>query len=263
MKRAPPTVPGMPSAYSSPESPRATAARARRPNRTAAPALTSQPPAPRTPPPPPPRRGARRPPPASPRSPGPLRPPPAGSSRRRGGSRARRAPSRRAAPRPARRANREGRAGRPARRCGGKCAARAARPPGSVHRAGTRGPSRALPGSPWSVDGDGRSGAQQLQELVRTAVDVARAEREHEIAGSGDGAQRIGDAVTGGDVAHVEVTATTESLEERLSRHGVDAGLAGGVDVGEEQDVGVVERLQEIAEEIPGARVPVGLEGDH
>src|SRR2546426_597178 len=38
MKSAPPTVPGMPSAYSRPARPRATAARARRPSCTAAPA---------------------------------------------------------------------------------------------------------------------------------------------------------------------------------------------------------------------------------
>src|SRR6059058_2865003 len=38
MKSAPPTVPGMPSAYSRPARPRATVARARRPSCTAAPA---------------------------------------------------------------------------------------------------------------------------------------------------------------------------------------------------------------------------------
>ena len=58
------------------------------------------------------------------------------------------------------------------------------------------------------------------------------------------------------------MAATAERVEECLARHAVEAGLTGGVDVGQEHDVGVVERFQEVAEEIPRARVAVGLERD-
>jgi hypothetical protein len=63
------------------------------------------------------------------------------------------------------------------------------------------------------------------------------------------------------DPAHVEVTAPLERVVDGFRRHAVQALLAGGVDVGQDDRVRVVERLEELRE---GSRVreAVRLEGD-
>ena len=58
------------------------------------------------------------------------------------------------------------------------------------------------------------------------------------------------------------VAVLADRLGELLRRDARDRLLAGGVDVGDEHDVGLVERARELVEEIARAGVAMRLEGD-
>src|SRR5215472_3732240 len=107
-------------------------------------------------------------------------------------------------------------------------------------------------------DGDAR--AQQGKELVRRTRDVAGAEHENEVAAAHDLEQGVGEALASGHPPHVQVPAALESLVERIAAHARDRSLAGRVDLGEEQQVGVVEGAEEVVEEVARAGEPVRLE---
>ena len=64
---------------------------------------------------------------------------------------------------------------------------------------------------------------------------------EHQVARPRRLEERVGQAVAARHEPDVEVAAPLERPTERLARHAVDRTLAGGVDVGEEEHVGVVE----------------------
>src|SRR5262245_31139266 len=96
----------------------------------------------------------------------------------------------------------------------------------------------------------GDAAAKQGQELVGGAIDVARPEAEDEVAGADDVGQRIGQALAAPDEAHVEVSAALERLEQRLSGDARERALARGIDLRQQQEVGLVEGSEEVVEEV-------------
>src|SRR5262245_62734504 len=111
-----------------------------------------------------------------------------------------------------------------------------------------------------SVDlGDGDAGPEHGEELVRRTRDVARAKHEDEVAGAHELDERVGEPLAPGDPADVEMPPAPERLVERLTGDACHRRLAGGVDLGEQQQVGVVERAEEVVEEIARARVAMRL----
>src|SRR5579875_3707360 len=253
----------MPSAYSSPASPRASAARASRPSCTAAPAraTTTSPSA---------SQATRRKTPVSfTTTPG-MPPPPStvsGSAcavavRTTSASSAAvpTCTSRSAGP-PMR--NEVWRASGSARRARAPSAATSARSPSAGAQRGRSASWACTRMASGSVDArERRAAAQQREELVGRAGDVARPEREHEVARVHHLEQRLGERRAGRDEADVEVAAAPQRLIERLARHALDPVFARGVDLGEQQHVRVVEGVEELGEEILGARVAMRLEGD-
>src|SRR5688572_12296732 len=255
MKSAPPTVPGMPSANSSPESPRDTAARASLPMCAAAPAVT------------PLVVQATRRNPAPSLTTTPRMPP---------------SPTRRFDPAPTTvtgsRCAAAARTTAASSSADAGCASTSAGPPirndvwrasGSRHR--TRVPSVvtsasyvAAASSPIvrrSVQLAGRSPApQEGEQFVGGAMDVAGAERHHEIALLHDVEQGLGQRNPLGNVADVQVPPLLERLVEGVAGDALQAILAGSVDVRQQHHRGVVEGREELLKEITRPRVAVGLE---
>src|SRR5262245_51490566 len=260
MNNAPPTVPGIPSANSRPQSPRATAARARRPSWTAAPAHTAAPSS-RTS-----QSICAKPRPSftttpdMPPSPTSMFEPPPSNVTRAPCSRAVRSTR---ASSSALSGTTSRSAGPPMRnevwRARGSCAR--ARRPSALRRLATSTVGRS---AFTSVEMQHLgAGPEKRQELVARAVDVARPEGEHEVPRADDAEQRLGQALAGRHVAHVEVATPLERLVESLGRDALDVRLARRVDVREQEDVRVVERFQKLAEQILRPAVAVRLEGDH
>src|SRR5205085_149543 len=245
MKSAPPTVPGMPSAYSRPANPRATASRASRPSWTAAPARTEAPPSRgshST------RRNSRPSFTTSPRMPpSPMRmfePPPSRTIRVSASAARRRTwPSSSSVSGIVRTS-----AGPPMRNDVWRASGSAGRalPPRRARSASRRaGATR----SGILMDGGDRGPrAEETEELVARAVDIAGAQSEDEITRTDHVEQRLGDPIACADVADVEVTAPAECLVERVRRYAVAPLLAGSVDVGQDDRVRVVEGFEELRE---------------
>ena len=80
--------------------------------------------------------------------------------------------------------------------------------------------------------------------------------------GSHDLEQRVLDLLLVLHVAHRVVAVRVDRVGERLARRARDGRLAGRVDVGDDEHVGLVEGARELLEERLRARVAVRLEGD-
>jgi hypothetical protein len=65
-----------------------------------------------------------------------------------------------------------------------------------------------------------------------------------------------------GHVGDVVVAVLADGLRQARGRHAGDRGFARGIDVGDNDHVGLVEGARELVEQIAGARVAVGLKGD-
>src|SRR5215469_1807954 len=115
-----------------------------------------------------------------------------------------------------------------------------------------------------SVDLGNRGARAELrQELVRRPVDVARAEQQDEVTRADSLEKDVGEPLPAAHEAHVEVSAALERLEERLARDTGHWAFARGIDLGEHQQVGVVEGPEEVVEEIARAREAMRLERHH
>src|SRR5262245_41141944 len=90
----------------------------------------------------------------------------------------------------------------------------------------------------------GKSG----EELARRGVDVAGSEGDDDVPGLDHGEQRVLHAALVGDVADAVMPVSVDGGRERLARGARDGFLAGRVDVGDEQDVRLVEAAREVLE---------------
>ena len=97
-----------------------------------------------------------------------------------------------------------------------------------------------------------------------TLGDVARAEREHDVAlACSARQQRLRQVGALLHVGHVAVAVGAHRLRQRVAGGARNRLLAGRVDAGDEEHVRVVERGGELLQQVARARVAVRLEGHH
>src|SRR5438067_4577340 len=262
MKRAPPTVPGMPSACSRPARPRVAAARARRPRFAAAPARTCAPPSPscqstRANPRPSFTTTPRTPP--SPTST--LEPPPRSVTRaaERATARTTKASSSTVS------GTTRSSAGPPMRNdvCRASGSPGHARTPRRPEIVSTSGAGSSITSIALLDQAERQPRLEEGEQLVGRAVDVARPEGQHQIPATDGPEQGLRHLLARRHPAHVEMPAPLERMKELLARGALEPLLTGRVDVGQHEDVDLVERLQEFVEQVAGAGVAVRLEGRH
>ena len=107
--------------------------------------------------------------------------------------------------------------------------------------------------------------ARAAQREARAAAAPAAAPAAGDAArnaGFDDVEQGAGDVSFAFDVRNAAMPVGANRLHQGLAGRSGDWLFARRVHVGDEKDVGLVERAREIVEEELGARVPVGLEGD-
>ena len=89
---------------------------------------------------------------------------------------------------------------------------------------------------------------QQFQEVVGDAVDVPGPQHHDKITGLHRVGQHIRHPTPLCDVAHIQMSPPLQGVVQRFAGHAVDAFFPGGVDLGEEKHVGVVEGIEEFVE---------------
>ena len=102
--------------------------------------------------------------------------------------------------------------------------------------------------------------SEQDHKLVAGAADIACTNGEDGIAGARFAQQMFDAFVHRLNVEDVLMAGFANGVSEGLAGHAGDGLLAGGVDVGQDEDVGLIEGTAEIVPEMLGARIAMRLE---
>src|SRR5262245_52784224 len=105
-------------------------------------------------------------------------------------------------------------------------------------------------------------GTEKQHELVAGAAHVACADGHDGVSGTRFAQEELNAVLHGAEIVHVLVAGFTDGVGQGFAGDSRNGLFAGGVDVGQHQDVGLIESATEFVPEVLGSRVPVGLEED-
>src|SRR5882724_5251535 len=97
-------------------------------------------------------------------------------------------------------------------------------------------------------------------KIAHRSVDIARAEGNHDVTFLYTPFELVDNGALVGHVGDVVVSVLADRLREATCRDAGNGRLTGCVDVGHDDDVGLVEGAREPVEEVARAGVAVGLE---
>src|SRR5712672_2048477 len=103
-------------------------------------------------------------------------------------------------------------------------------------------------------------GSQQDHEFVAGAADVTGADGQDGVQGARLAQQEFDAFLHGTEIEDILVAGFADGIGQRFAGYARDGRLAGSVDVGDNQNVGLVERAREFVPEMLRARVAVRLE---
>src|SRR5882724_1066090 len=101
---------------------------------------------------------------------------------------------------------------------------------------------------------------EEQHDFVAGAAYVAGADGHYGVAGAGFAEQEFDAVLHGAEIVDVFVAGLADGGGQGFAGYAGNGLLAGGVDVGEDENVGEIEREGEFAPEMLGARIAMRLE---